>query len=322
MTISIAGIKVGPGHPCAWVAELSNNHNGDYDRAVRLLHAAKAAGATFAKVQCYTANELVALRGDGPAPNPWGAQGWSMHQLYTHAMTPRTWFEPLFAEAKKIKLPLFASVFGIDSLALMERCECPAYKIASLDNQHSWLAEACWATGKPVIASAASAAVHHDTQTRAHLWLYCAPGYPQLQPALTGRYGVSFDGLSYHGTDPWVGIAAAEAGAQMVEAHFHLADEPSVLEANISLDEYQFRAMTSGHAPDTIEQLAERLDRERGLRMAYGQVALYAESYISHLNHGDTISARKRFADMTKAVIDMRAYVKSQMAATASCDAA
>jgi len=76
------------------------------------------------------------------------------------------------------------------------------------------------------------------------VWLYCAPGYPQLHPDLTGRYGVSFDGLSYHGTDPTVGAYAARQGAQMVEVHFHLAAEPSVLEANVSLNEQQFHAMT------------------------------------------------------------------------------
>lgn len=226
-----------------WVAELSNSHNGDYARAVRMLHAAKAAGATAAKVQCYTPEELVMLRGDGPAPAPWGAQGWSMYDLYAHAMTPRDWFEPLFDEAARIDLPLFASVFGMDSLALMEQCRCPAYKIARLDNQQRALIDACTATGKPLIVSAA---MHDPIPPHIHrdaIVLYCAPGYPQLDPELSEPYGITFDGLSYHGTEPAIGARAAALGAQMVEVHFHLADEPSVLEANISLNEHQFAAM-------------------------------------------------------------------------------
>lgn len=82
------------------------------------------------------------------------------------------------------------------------------------------------------------------------LWLYCAPGYPQERPEYPGRFdGETFDGLSYHGTNMWIGRRAASAGAQMVEAHFHLANEPSKLEANISLDEHQFAAMTSPTPP-------------------------------------------------------------------------
>jgi len=64
---------------------------------------------------------------------------------------------------------------------------------------------------------------------------------------------------------------------------------------------------------ELVEQLTARLDREREFRMVYGQVALYAESYIHHLHHGDTISARTRFADMSKAAKLMREYVSQQM---------
>ncbi len=38
---------------------------------------------------------------------------------------------------------------------------------------------------------------------------------------------------------------AATLGAKIVEAHFMLRDEPSEIEANVSLDEYQFAEMVT-----------------------------------------------------------------------------
>lgn len=249
MSTKIAGVAIGAGWPCRFVAELSNNHNGDLATAIDLLDAAKAAGADFAKVQCYTPDELVLLRGDGPAPDPWGSQGWSMHALYEHAMTPRTFFAPMFTHAARIGLPLFASVFGEESLQLMESLDCPAYKMARLDNRATKLYNALKHTGKPVIVSGSDRDTNRASVLFADLRLYCPPGYPQPTDApwpeqfITGPW----DGISYHGTDPWIGHTAASCGAHLVEAHFQLADRPSRLEAAVSLTPSHFAAMRPTH---------------------------------------------------------------------------
>lgn len=53
------GFNLGdPGHPTYILAELSANHNQDFEQAVRLIHAAKAAGADAIKLQTYTADTL------------------------------------------------------------------------------------------------------------------------------------------------------------------------------------------------------------------------------------------------------------------------
>lgn len=240
--ISIANVPVGPEYPCRFVAEISNNHNHDFDQALRLLHAAKAAGADFAKLQCYTPDELVELRGDGPAPDPWGAQGWTMRTLYERAQTPFSWFPGLFREANAIGLPLFASVFGESSLALMESLDCPAYKIASLDNHVEWLTLACLKTGKPLIVSA-----DYTVDPLADIVLLCPAGYPQASDAFTAaKYdGLPFQGMSYHGVDPSIPLNAVRAGAMMIEVHLQLAATPSNLEADISLSEIQLDWLTT-----------------------------------------------------------------------------
>jgi sialic acid synthase SpsE len=249
----------GEGLPCAVIAELSNNANGKYENAVRLLDAAKAAGATAAKVQCYTAAELLALRGDGPAPAQWGEQGMSMADLYSKAMTPREWFKPLYDYAASIGLPIFASVFGLESLALLESIGNPIYKIAALDysNTNRKLIAACHATEQQVLISSNSPTPVIYVGGTAE-YLYAPAGYPtkagdvhlpfKFVSTLWANRGDKLTwcaGLSSHCLDPDLPIAAVARGARIIEMHLMLRDEPSELEANVSLDQYQFADMVA-----------------------------------------------------------------------------
>lgn len=253
--MNISGVEIGAGQPCRFVAEMSNAHNGSFDRAIRLIDAAKAAGTDFIKFQCYTPDELVALRGDGPAPDPWGSEGWSMHDLYTKAQTPHDWFPGLVMHCQQIGMPWFSSVFGAESLALLESLGCPAYKIARLDNAAEALAMAVERAGKPMIFSEA---YHGESAIVAGelAYLYCPPGYPQERfafgslPWTDGLFPARFDGFSYHGTDPLPCIVAATLGAKIIEAHFQLDHWPSELEANVSLTASAFREMV-----DTVRKV-------------------------------------------------------------------
>lgn len=243
----IGSLEVGPGHPCAIIAEIGNAHNQDFDRALRLLDAAKAAGASAAKLQCYSVEELIALRGDGPAPEPW--HRYTMAELYTRAMTPRDWFPKLYAHAAGIGLPLFSSAFGAESVALLESCENPAYKLAALDDGQRELWDMVHATGKPVIRSSR----HSFPPVTDELHLWCPQGYPQPKPVLRMlRRG--YDGFSHHGTTWHVPAAAAVMGAAMVECHFHLAGEPSELEASVSITDHDFATLV-----DIVRRVEEML---------------------------------------------------------------
>lgn len=245
MTLSIGGVAVGGTNPCRFVAEISNNHNGDLSRALRLIDAAKAAGSDFAKFQCYTPAELVGLRGDGPAPEPWGATGWTMRALYEKARTPLEWFPQLFQHARDIGIVPFSSVFGLESLVVLEQCACPAYKISKFESQDHGLSQLVWSRGKPVLISGA----HHDIWPIDWLgaaWLYCPGSYPcdvasvRLPSSFHDR---AYLGLSSHCLEPLLPVAAVARGCKLIEMHLMLADEPSDLESNVSLTEDQFAQM-------------------------------------------------------------------------------
>src|ERR1700756_1222035 len=58
LTATIGNRLLGDGQPCYGIAEIGNNHNGDFDRAIALVDAAVAAGADCAKFQMRKLDEV------------------------------------------------------------------------------------------------------------------------------------------------------------------------------------------------------------------------------------------------------------------------
>lgn len=254
--MKIGTLSIGPDTPCAVIAELSNNHNGKLENAKRLIRQAVEAGASAVKLQCYTPDELLALRGEQAVPEQWAAQGYTMRTLYEKAMTPREWFPALYAHAAELGIPLFSSVFGLDSLALLESLGNPCYKLAALDCKARRLERLVAATGKPMMVSLPPGEKYLGhagiRESEERLTLACPSGYPQHPLRIERRWfdplKGAFDGFSYHGTSIEPCVIAATLGAKILEVHVQLRDCPSELEANISL---------------TMAQLAELVRRVR-----------------------------------------------------------
>jgi len=59
-TIKIEGHKIGNSHPPFIIAEAGINHNGDLDKAFKMIEIAKKSGATAIKFQTFNAEDLVA----------------------------------------------------------------------------------------------------------------------------------------------------------------------------------------------------------------------------------------------------------------------
>jgi sialic acid synthase SpsE len=119
--------------------------------------------------------------------------------------------------------------------------------MARLDNGQAWLFDAMRATGKPLLVSSYyGEPVHSD----AALHLFCPPGYPAVVTDLPHRFtarpfldGPAWLGLSSHCLAPELPIAAVARGCKLIEMHTMLDDEPSELEANVSLSISAFRDM-------------------------------------------------------------------------------
>ncbi|MBT6961392.1 MAG: pseudaminic acid synthase, partial [Rhodospirillaceae bacterium] len=141
----IADRPVGPDHPPFIVAELSANHGGDFQRALKIIAASADAGADAVKFQAYTADSLTldVDRTDfyASGDSPWAGQ--KLHDLYKKASTPYEWFPDLFAACKDAGLIPFASPFDQAAIDMLQDLDAPAYKIASFEAVDHGLIAAC-----------------------------------------------------------------------------------------------------------------------------------------------------------------------------------
>jgi N-acetylneuraminate synthase len=237
--ISIAGRKIGRNYPPYIIAELSANHNGKLETAMRIIEEAKKAGADAVKLQTYRP-DTITLNSDAEEFRIKGGlwDGRTLYELYEEAHMPWEWHKPLFDHARQVGIPIFSSPFDNTAVDLLEDLNAPAYKIASFEAVDLPLIRYVASTGKPMIISTGMAdadeiaeaiAAARDGGCRELAILHCVSGYPapaedynlRTIPDMIERFGL-VTGLSDHTIDNTTAIASVVLGASLIEKHFTL----------------------------------------------------------------------------------------------------
>lgn len=237
--IKIAERPIGPDHLPYVIAELSANHNGKFENALRIIDEAKKAGADAVKLQTYKP-DTITFKCDSDdfqiKDGPWSGQ--TLYELYEEAHMPWDWHKPLFAHAKQLDLTIFSSPFDNTAVDLLEDLNAPAYKIASFEAVDLSLIKYAASTGKPLIISTGMANSEEIAEAieaareggcKELAILHCVSGYPA--PAeeynlrtitdMISRFGL-VTGLSDHTLDNTTAIASVAMGASIIEKHFTL----------------------------------------------------------------------------------------------------
>jgi pseudaminic acid synthase len=289
---------------------MSGNHNGSLERALEIVDAVAATGASALKIQTYTADTLTidsnapAFRVEG-SHELWG--GRNLYSLYQEAHTPWGWHQEIFDRAREHGLIPFSTPFDPTAVQLLEDLGVALYKTASAEIVDIPLMREIARTGKPIIMSTGMATLSEidaavtavrDAGCRDLVLLACTAAYPAVpQEARLGNIAVlreAFDvpvGLSDHTLGIGVAVAASALGAVVVEKHLTLSRESGGVDSDFSMVPDEFRTMV-----EAIEQARLAV----GSGVAFGPtveeqavLALRRSLYvIADVREGDVISAQ------------------------------
>ena len=259
-SIEIAGRRIGPDHPPYVIAELSANHNGKLDAALKLIEAAADAGADAVKIQTYRP-DTITIQSNKPEFRIEGGlwSGQTLYQLYEQAHTPWEWHETLFRKAEESGITLFSSPFDDTAVDLLEGLGAPAYKIASFEAVDLPLIRRVARSGKPIVISTGMAddveiatAVHTARQAGCEelAVMRCVSAYPappsdynlRTLEDIRVRHDV-VTGLSDHTLGNATAVAAIALGASVIEKHFTLDRSGGGPDDSFSLEPHELSGL-------------------------------------------------------------------------------
>ena len=285
--IKINDRQIGPGHPVYIIAEMSANHQQDFNRAIDIIKAAKASGADAVKLQTYTPDTMTIKSSAPPfrlAETIW--KGQTLYDLYQTAQTPWDWHPNLRNKAEELGMDLFSTPFDETAVTFLESMAVPAYKIASFELVDIPLLRAVASTGKPVILSTGLANLAEIeeavTTLQAHgcgqiALLKCTSAYPaspgDANLKTIAHLAQTFDtvcGISDHTLGSTVALGAVALGANIVEKHFTLSRKENSPDSAFSMEPHEFKAM--------VDQI-RTFEQARG-QISYGLTEKQKESLV------------------------------------------
>jgi len=252
---------VGAGQPVYVIAEISANHNHEFEQAAKIVRAAKDAGADAVKLQTYTA-DTITLRSDQECFVVKGGTLWdgkTLHNLYGEAFMPWEWQPKLKVIANELGMDLFSSSFDETAVDFLESMGVPAHKVASFELVDIPLIQKMASTGKPLIMSTGMASLEEIDEAVAAArgagatqiaLLKCTSAYPaspeemnlRTIPYLAAHAGLPV-GLSDHTMDVAVPVTAIALGACIIEKHLTLSRAVPGPDSAFSLEPSEFKAM-------------------------------------------------------------------------------
>ncbi|MDA9479859.1 acetylneuraminic acid synthetase [Bradyrhizobium sp. CCBAU 65884] len=256
--VRIGNRLLADGEPCYVIAEIGNNHNGDFDRAIALVDAAVAAGADCAKFQMRKLDEVYRASSLSGKDDDLAVE-------YTLDLLRR--FELPAAQQKKIAeycaakgIQYLCTPWDASSVAVLEGFGVQAYKVASADLTNLPLLARLAATGKALIVSTGmstsdeikAAAKFLDERNAGYVLLHCQSTYPAALHNIHLRFMETLReihpvvGYSGHERGIAVSTAAVALGAVVIERHITLDREMEGPDHAASLEPEEFKALVSG----------------------------------------------------------------------------
>ena len=248
-------LLIGPNHPPFIIAELSANHKKSINRVFKMIDKAKEANASAIKIQSYKPDTITLnVKNKNFFINDKNSL-WKnnyLYDLYKKGSTPWEWTSKIFKYAKKKNIICFSTPFDETAVDMLDKQDCPIYKIASFELTDHILLEKVAKTKKPVILSTGMATLTEIKEsinvlkkngTKQITILKCTSAYPapiaDLNLSTIRDMKKKFDcdvGYSDHSIGVSAAVAAVTLGANVIEKHFTLNKNDGSLDSKFSSD--------------------------------------------------------------------------------------
>ncbi len=241
MKIKIGNRSIGENEPTYFIADVAANHDGDLERAKKLIRLAKQAGADAAKFQNFRAPEIVSdygFRSMGGQQSHQSKWRKSVFEVYADYSIPFQWCEDLKATCDEVGIDYFSSPYDFDATDYLDPF-VPAYKIGSGEITWPEALEHIARKGKPVLLATGASDIG-DVQRAVRAILPINPQLVLMQ--CNTNYTASLEnfkcinllvlrtyhhmypqlilGLSDHTHGHAAVLGAVALGARVVEKHF------------------------------------------------------------------------------------------------------
>ena len=185
--ITIGPRPIGPGEPLYVIAEAGVNHNGSAEAALRLVDAARAAGADAVKFQAFRATRLASRHAEQAAYQKGSAAAASQVEMLAKLELTPADFARIKRHCDAAGIEFLATPFGPEDLRVLLDLGVRAIKIASPDIINRPLLEAAAASRLPILLSTGASEqaeidAAHDLLARELavplVLLHCVSTYP------------------------------------------------------------------------------------------------------------------------------------------------
>lgn len=295
MKIIIGNHTIGNGRAYV-IAEIGNNHNGSFARAIDMIDLACDMGADCVKFQMRHLDEVYrqrTLRKDG---EDLGTE-YVLDLLRRFELTVAE-HRKLFEHCKHKGILYLCTPWDASSVDVLESFGVPAYKVASADLTNLPLLDKLAKTGKPLILSTGMSLKEEVEITVAFLkerkvqfvLLHCNSTYPaplhdiNLKWINQLRKTHPLVGYSGHERGINVSLAAVALDACVIERHFTLDRRMEGPDHAASLTHAEFKRMIAG-----IREVEEALGEGKARELSQGEM-------INRENLGKSLVAAKSLA--------------------------
>jgi sialic acid synthase SpsE len=240
-SFKIGDREIGPGKPLYFIADIAANHDGDLQRAYKLIELAKQAGADAAKFQNFKAKSIVSKKGFEDLKGQLSHQAsWkkSVYEVYEDASVSQDWTAKLKEKCNEVGIDYFTSPYDFDSIDHVDPF-VEVYKIGSGDI--TWLDIIAYIArkGKPVMLAAGASTMADvvramnvlESYTDEIVLMQCNTNYTasvenykyinlNVLKTFRARFPEAILGLSDHTHGHATVLGAIALGALVFEKHF------------------------------------------------------------------------------------------------------